>query len=285
MLKRLCLLLMAALYSLGGLAQNDYLSSVRYDQASEVTFRKVADTLEPHRDLPRSELLLLTARQFMGTEYVAGTLEQEPERLTIDLNRTDCILFVEMCLAMVETVRSGSVTFENFCLNTQRLRYRGGVVAGYASRNHYTSGWIAQGEQTGLFTEVSRQIGGMPLDQDFSFMSTHPASYRQLSGDPAAVEEIREVERHLSLLSYWYLPQSDITALCEGVREGDIICFVTPVAGLDIGHVAIAARSNGKMHFIHASTKAGKVVLDPQSIAEYVITHRSARGIRVLRLN
>ncbi len=276
---------MAALTSLGCRAQNDFLSSVRYDKAGEETFCKVAGALEAHRDLPRAELLLLAAEQFLGTEYVAGTLEQEPERLTIDLCRTDCILFVEMCLAMVQTVQGDSVTFENFCRDTQNLRYRGGVVAGYPSRNHYTSGWIAQGEQAGVFTEVSRQLGGVPLRQEFNFMSTHPASYPQLSDDPAAVEEIREVERQLSQLKYWYLPQSDITALCEGVREGDIICFVTPVAGLDIGHVAIAARSGDQMHFIHASTKAGKVVLDSQSIADYVLTHKSARGIRVLRLN
>ncbi len=284
MLKRICILLLVAAASWGCRAQNDFLSSVRCDKASEETFRKVADALKEHRDLPRSALLLMAARQFMGTEYVAGTLEQEPEHLTIDLNRTDCILFVEMCLSMVQTVQSDSITFEQFCRNTQSLRYRGAVVAGYTSRNHYTSGWIAQGEDMGLFTEVSQQLGGVPLKQEFSFMSTHPASYPRLADDPAAVEEIREVERELSRRSYWYLPQRDITALCEGVREGDIICFVTPIAGLDIGHVAIAAKSGGSMHFIHASSRAGKVVLEAQSIADYVLTHKSARGIRVIRL-
>ena len=123
------------------------------------------------------------------------------------------------------------------------------------------------------------------MDQKFNFMSTHPASYKQLDGNDALIAEIRDVEKELEDHDYWYLPQSDITNLAKGIKEGDIICFVTPVGGLDIGHVAIAVRQDGAMHFIHASTRAMKVVIDSQTIADYVLTHKSARGVRVVRLN
>lgn len=285
MIKRVVISLFAAFLTLSAFAQEDFMSNVRVSAASPAIFEKVAGALEPYKEEPAGELIVRCAKQFLGTEYVAGTLETEPEQLTINMDKTDCILFVEMCLAMVQTVKGDEATFENFCRNTQALRYRGGEVDGYASRNHYTSGWILQGEKNGIFKEVTKYLGGSPLDQKFSFMSTHPDSYKQLADNPGAIVGILKVEKELEGHNYWYLPQSHIANLAKGIKEGDIICFVTPVGGLDIGHVAIACEKNGEMHFIHASTKAMKVVIDSQTITDYILTHKSTNGARVVRLN
>ncbi len=285
MIKRVVISLFAAFLTLSAFAQEDFMSNVRVSAASPAIFEKVAGALEPYKEEPAGELIVRCAKQFLGTEYVAGTLETEPEQLTVNMDKTDCILFVEMCLAMVQTVKGDEATFENFCRNTQALRYRGGEVDGYASRNHYTSGWILQGEKNGIFKEVTKYLGGSPLDQKFSFMSTHPDSYKQLADNPGAIVGILKVEKELEGHNYWYLPQSHISDLAKGIKEGDIICFVTPVGGLDIGHVAIACEKNGEMHFIHASTKAMKVVIDSQTIADYILTHKSTNGARVVRLN
>ncbi len=282
-MKRLFLTISAVFAALGCFAQEDFMSNVRFSTASPAIFEKVAKALEPYKEEPAGELIVRCAKQFLGTEYVAGTLEIEPEQLTINMDKTDCILFVEMCLAMVQTVKSDDPTFENFCRNTQALRYRDGKVDGYASRNHYTSAWIRQGEKNGIFKELSRDLGGRRFWQELNFMSTHPDSYRQLAADEALVDEIRSVERSLKG-DCWILPQADLARLAEGVRSGDIICYCSTVDGLDIGHVAIAVEQDGQMHFIHASTKAMKVVIDSQTIADYVKTHKSTNGIRVVRL-
>ncbi len=285
MMKRLFLTISAVFATILCFAQEDFMSNVRVSAASPAIFEKVVAAVEPYKDEPASKLIVRVAKQFLGTEYVAGTLEIEPEQLTINMDMTDCILFVEMCLAMVQTIQSDDCTFESFCLNTRNMRYRNGTVDGYTSRNHYTSGWILQGVENGVFTEVSKRLGGSKMNQKFNFMSTHPDSYKQLSDSPLRIREIIDVEKDLESHDYWYLPQNDITNLAKGIKEGDIICFVTPVGGLDIGHVAIAVRQDGAMHFIHASTKAMKVVIDSQTIADYVLTHKSARGVRVVRLN
>ncbi len=266
-------------------AQGDFMSTVRVSKASPAIFEKVAEALEPYRDYPAGDLMVRCAKQFLGTEYVAGTLETEPEQLSINMDKTDCILFVEMCLAMVQTVKSDNPTFETFCRNTQNLRYSNGVVDGYASRNHYTSSWIKQGEENGIFTEVSKELGGSRLDQYIDFMSTHLDAYKQLKDNPGMVVKIMQAEKALNKDEYYYLPQSDITNLTKRIEEGDIICFVTTVQGLDIGHVAIAVKKDGQMHFIHASTKAMKVVIDTQTIADYVLSHKSTKGVRVVRIN
>ena len=285
-MKRLLIIFAFVIASLSCAAQEGFISTVRASKASPAIFEKVAEALEPYKDEPASDLMVRCAKQFLGTEYVAGTLEIEPEQLTINMDKTDCILFVEMCLAMVQTVKSDEPTFETFCRNTQNLRYADGKVDGYASRNHYTSSWIKQGQENGIFTEVSKALGGKELDQHFDFMSTHLDSYKQLKDNPGMVVKIMQTEKALNKDEYFYLPQGDITSLTKGIKEGDIICFVTPVAGLDIGHVAIAVKgSDGQMHFIHASTKTMKVVVDSQTIADYVLTHKSTKGIRVVRIN
>ena len=116
-------------------------------------------------------------------------------------------------------------------------------------------------------------------------MSSHLESYKQLKDNPGMVVKIMATEASLNKESYYYLPQNDITNLSKGIKEGDIICFVTSVDGLDIGHVALAVEQNGQMHFIHASTSAMKVITDKQTIADYVLTHKSSKGVRVVRIN
>ena len=262
------------------------LGSVRYTTEDSLRFCALAEKLAPYAGEAAPQLMLRVAKEFMGLPYVAGLLEQEPEMLTIDTRHTDCILFVEMCLAATLTIRSGECSFSNFCENTQRLRYQGGVVDGYASRNHYTSSWLLQGVQNGIFDEITSSLGGESLGQTFSFMSTHPSAYKQLAADPALVEQIATTEDYLEGFEYYCLPKGDIEKLGEALQPGDIICFVTSVAGLDISHVAIACLPEGesKMHFIHASQTAGKVIVSPETVAEYVKGRKSARGIRVARL-
>ena len=261
------------------------MSNVRYSDSSPDIFEKVAEAVLPFKDEPAGTLMVRIAKQFLGTAYVGGTLEQEPEQLTINMDKTDCILFVEMCLALTQTIKSDEHTFENFCRNTMNLRYADGQVDGYASRNHYTSSWIRQGENNGIFHEVSKELGGSKLDQHINFMSSHLESYKQLKDNPGMVVKIMATEASLNKESYYYLPQNDITNLSKGIKEGDIICFVTSVDGLDIGHVALAVEQNGQMHFIHASTSAMKVITDKQTIADYVLTHKSSKGVRVVRIN
>ena len=266
-------------------APESFMSNVRYSEASPAIFKKVAEAISPYKEDPADKLMVRCAKQFLGTSYVASTLETEPEQLTINMDKTDCILFVEMCLAMVQTVKGDDCTFESFCRNTQNLRYTDGTVDGYASRNHYTSAWIRQGEENGFFHEVSKELGGSRLDQHFDFMSTHLDSYKQLKDNPGMVVKIMATEASLNKGAYFYLPQDGLSNLEKGIKPGDIICFVTPVDGLDIGHVAIAVEKDGQMHFIHASTKAMKVVVDSQTIANYVLTHKSTKGVRVVRLD
>ncbi|MDE6528883.1 MAG: DUF1460 domain-containing protein, partial [Muribaculaceae bacterium] len=65
--------------------------------------------------------------------------------------------------------------------------------------------------------------------------------------------------------------------------DGDIVCFTTSTKGLDVTHMAIITIIAGSARMIHASSKAGKVILDPLTITEYVKRNRN-EGIRIVRL-
>lgn len=256
----------------------------RFTQKDVENFQEVMNLLAPDRDLPMSELVIKVAKHFLGTPYVAGTLEIEPERLTVNTRETDCILFVEMCLAMSLTAKEAEPTFEKYVDNLRQLRYRNGKVDGYASRLHYTSEWIIQGETRGIFQEVSRQCGGSVLDQKFNFMSTHPASYKQLKDNPKAVAKIRIAEQNLETWDYWYIPKADLPECIKNIKTGDIIGFNSSTPGLDIAHVAYAYWEGDTLTFIHASYTEKKVVINKTPLVPYTNGIKGHNGLRVIRL-
>ena len=278
------IILLTALFGLVFSATAYEKGDARFTQKDIDNFNEVMTLLAPDRDKPMSELVIKVAKHFLGTPYVSNTLELEPERLTVNTRETDCILFVEMCLAMSLTAKEEHPTFEKYVDNLRQLRYRNGKVDGYASRIHYTSEWIIQGTVRGLFDEVSRQCGGSPLDQKFNFMSTHPASYKQLKDSPKTVEKIKAVEQNLESWDYWYIPKAELPKCIQNIKTGDIIGFNSATPGLDIAHVAYAYWEGNTLTFIHASYSEKKVVINKTPLVEYTNGIKGHNGLRVVRL-
>lgn len=251
----------------------------KQDAVNREVFSRVADAVASKVSLPTAELTVAIALEMRGTPYVAGTLETVPEELNVYLDKTDCILFVETCLCMAITLKSDTPTYEAFVEQVRQMRYRDGVVDGYTSRLHYTSEWLQQNAARGILSEYTCRYGS-PLKQSFSFMSTHPDSYKQLKGNAAAVAEIRKAERRLeSAGGYCVVTQQRLKAGGIDLHEGDIVCFVTKVPGLDISHVGLVHKMGGEWHFIHASSKAGKVIVEPKKLSDY-----ATNGVRLVKV-
>lgn len=258
-------------------------------------YARTMQKLLPLAGRPSGEIMTAAAEALCGTPYKGGTLESTPEHLTVNLRETDCILLVEACTAMTLLLKDnpgrkdnpggGIPPFEDFCTTLRSLRYRNGIISGYPSRLHYTSEWLLQARDNGILREVSEELGGIPLEQEFSFMSSHRDNYPQLRGNAgtAAAEQIRRTEERLdTAAAYHYIPAEKIREAEANIQDGDIICIISSTPGLDITHTGIARRAgDGSLHFIHASMREGKVVLETRSIEEYV----KKGGIRVARLN
>ena len=257
--------------------------SAEQDSINRVVFQQIYDKVAGDVNLPTHDLAIKIAEQFLGTNYVPYTLEHTPEHLLVYLNQTDCILFVEMCACFALTMKDAHPSYERLLYNTQQMRYRNGIVNGYASRIHYTSEWIKQNEVRGIMREVTHDLGGVEFDEQFYFMTKHRETYYQLMSDRNALAVIRTAEEQLQNDGpYYYLSQEQLrdSAVISQIQNGDIIAFIDTHPGLDIAHVAWAYEWEGEMHFIHASSIAQHVIVEPRTLAEY-----AKNGIRVFRFN
>lgn len=236
--------------------------------------------------------MVLSARALLDQPYEAGTQEGREERLRIYLTRTDCILFAETCLGLVRTVQicGPQASFEDLARTLRQTRYRDGAVDGYASRLHYTTEWIRQGERSGFFRDITEELGGVPDTRPINFMSTHPDSYAPLKGaSPSAQENLRQIrgmEARVSAMPRYYIPKERLAEAEAGIRSGDILCLSTSIDGLDYSHVVIAYRErpDAPLGFIHASTSAMKVIVEPRTLQAYLQANKRATGISVLRV-
>lgn len=281
------LLTLLLLLPLAASAQ-DYVST-----ADDIALARIVmqDLASAPQETPGAQMVR-AAKHLLGQPYEAGTQEGREERLRIYLTRTDCILFAETCLGLVRTVQrcGAQATFEDLAQTLQGTRYRDGVVDGYASRLHYTTEWIRQGGRTGAFEDISEALGGVRDTRRIDFMSTHPDSYAPLKGESQYAKDnrgrIREMETRVSALPRYYVPKERLAAVEERIQSGDILCFATSVDGLDYSHVVIAYREKpgGRLGFIHASTSAKLVVIEPRTLEAYLQANARIKGISVLRV-
>ncbi|MEG1585633.1 MAG: DUF1460 domain-containing protein [Bacteroidales bacterium] len=222
---------------------------------------------------------------FINTPYVASTLEQcGDEKLIINTKEVDCTTFVEYLTASVlldQPAKGSDTMFRN---QVQALRYRNGIIDGYLSRLHYFSEWIEDNEKKGLIREITDSIGGIPFVKTIEFMSAHADLYQALKQQPELVDSIRVTEQHLSRLQTTFIPKEEVRKTESKIRKGDIIAITTSIKGLDVVHVGFAWPQNGRLHLLHASSTAKKVLIDPLPLAEYLEKNRTATGIRVLRI-
>lgn len=259
---------------------NDVVYSTAEDKA---VFERYRAEMEVKQTLPLPDLIVETAKFFLGTPYVASTLEKEPEGLVVNLRELDCSTFVESVLALSLTMKEAHPSFDNFCRNLQWIRYRDGEIAGYASRLHYTSDWLYENGRKGIVKDISREIGGERLMLNLNFMSTHPGSYKQLKDHPERVKEIAAIEKEINARTYYYLPEQKVEATAGSLQPGDMVCITTSIKGLDISHVGFIYKEKGMLTFIHASTLAKKVIVNQEPLSVYLSKGKSSTGVMIAR--
>jgi hypothetical protein len=228
-----------------------------------------------------------------GTPYVPGTLDtylaggRTPagaEPLTLSLTRFDCVTLVESCLAVARVARGGGApTWARFGGAIERMRYRGGVRRDYASRLHYFSEWIGDGEARGLVRDLGAELGAVADLRPLRFMTEHRASYRALADD-RVFGEIAAVERRLDPHPRLVVPTKRIPLVVDRIRTGDVLAFATEIPGLDVTHAAFAYRDRaGTLRVLHAPLSGGSVEITRTTLPEYVAAIRRATGIMVAR--
>ena len=244
-------------------------------------------------DVPIGRAAVRVGELAVGTPYEAFTLEAYlraggsplgTEPLTLWLTRFDCVSLVESCLAIARVADArGEPTWEAFGREMERMRYRGGEREGYASRLHYFSEWISDGERRGLVRDLGEELGGVKDERPLRFMTEHRSSYPGLAND-SSFSAIALMERRLDAQPRWVIPTERIPSVSSRIETGDVLAFATAIAGLDVTHSAFAYRdADGVLRVLHAPLSGGAVEVTRATLPEYVAAIRRSTGILVAR--
>jgi hypothetical protein len=206
----------------------------------------------------------------------------------VNLRGLDCVSFCENAVVLARCIKKHAMTFDEYKKELQYLRYRGGVIDRYPSRLHYFTDYIYDGEQKGVWRNVTKELGGKRYRKSINFMSTHPEAYRQLKQNPEFVEAIRSQELEISRREQWYLPKENIRAVEKKIGNGDILAVTTNIEGLDVSHTGVAlwqqsASGEERLHLMHAPDEGLKVMVSELPLVEYLQQHRQQTGIIVAR--
>lgn len=229
------------------------------------------------------ELISFYAEQQLGIDYEAGLLDApEQEELVVTLEGSDCVIYVEMSLAMAMTTLQLQKSYDAFLENLEFIRYREGKIDGYPSRLHYFSDWLLTNEEKGLVS-IQYQEDNLPVIEPPDFMTGSRENYRHIADDDSLYREIRQMEEALAQYTLRYIPEDMIPEYEQRFETGDILAFVTTIDGLDITHTGLVKMDGDEAGFYHASM-TGAVIVDPNTIYEYTTGRDNVKGIVIARL-
>ena len=250
---------------------------------------RVEKWLKEAASLPKDSCRTLHfAKQMLGVPYVAGTLDgNEEEQLVVRTDALDCTTFVETVLAFCIADKRGERDYEGFKKALTQIRYRDGILNGYTSRLHYFSDWIRNNEQMGFVKECTSETAcAQPKELWLDFMTTHVDSYLPMKKDASLVEEMAAQEKNWQGVTVLFIPKEKLDLSPEElkIKDGDILAMVTNIKGLDIVHVGFAFWREGKLHLLHASSSAKKVIEDPKTQYESSKNTKAHIGLRAIRV-
>lgn len=253
------------------------------DAKDIIIFEGLMKKFLEQKKLPIGELVVAIGKSFEGTPYVGQTLEKGiEEKLVVNLREFDCTTFVENCLAFARTVKSDNPSYDNFLQELQRIRYRNGVRDQYPSRLHYFSDWLFNNSEKKIISLPTRSNTEVFANK-VNFMSSHPDSYQQLKENPGFIDQLKKQEEAISARPYHYISKEKIKEAEDELKEGDIAGITTNIAGLDIVHTVFLTKVNGRIHLLHASSSAKKVVISDEPLEDYLATKKIQTGIMIGR--
>ena len=226
------------------------------------------------------------ARKFIGTPYVAHTLEGDKEVLTVNLDELDCTTFVDIALALSYTLGENRLGWQDFAYNLRRMRYRDGEVDGYASRLHYNCDWAINNIHRGNINDITPLLPRYNyMIRTIDFMSHNRSSYQALE-DSENFAKIQQIENGYRNHRFPYIKTADLAneSIDNMLRDGDIVAFVSKINNLDVTHMGIVVKIDGETRVLHASMTNGKVEISDTTLAAFVKRNRNWIGIRIYRL-
>ncbi|MDE6556963.1 MAG: DUF1460 domain-containing protein, partial [Duncaniella sp.] len=121
--------------------------------------------------------------------------------------------------------------------------------------------------------------------KSIDFMTRNRDKYPALA-DSAEFANMKNVESAFRNHRYNFLRVQTLSGkdARRFLKEGDILFFTTKTPNLDVNHEGIVVMQSDGPHLLHASSKGGKVMIDPLTLGEYLKKNPSITGARVIRI-
>jgi hypothetical protein len=204
----------------------------------------------------------------------------ERETLRVDLERFECVSFIESSIAVARCGWAGESDPSCFEREVLLSRYRGGRLSDYSSRLHYFVDWIYDNESRGRLRNLTESLGGEPVRKDFYHLTG------RLLVRPEHSElrrRVRDVEESLSGRSHFVLPRERAPRALAGLSDGDLVAFVRERPGLLVHHAGFVRNVRGHPRLLHASSYHERVVLTPDDVTSYLLRRPERKGVIVAR--
>lgn len=260
---------------------------VFHDEARDtVRINEILTEVISERPVSTGAFVSAIGMRFVGTPYVAHTLEGPDERLRVNLDELDCTTFVETVAAMALTATEGRSSWRDFVNMLENLRYRSGRLNDYGSRLHYISDWVVENSYRGNLKDMTNIVDGSRLvTKSIDYMTTNRDKYPALK-DSLNYERMKSVEQGYRNHRFAYVPTSVLkrkeTQML--IHDGDIVGLTTNLRNLDVTHMGIVILKEGVPYLLHASSSEGKVTVSDVPFAEFMRRNRQFNGVRILRL-
>lgn len=235
------------------------------------------------------ERVAMIGNMFIGTPYVAHTLEAAPgedEQLTVNMDELDCTTFVETVTALAMTVGEGRTSWRDFVHNLERIRYRGGELNGYPSRLHYIADWVTNNSYRGNIIDAAPLFPAVSYTtKSINFMTNHRDLYPALT-DSANFERVQSTEMGYRNHRFPYIKTRNLSEkpTKAAFRNGDLVALTSSLKDLDVTHMGIILLRDGVPYLLHASSSLGKVTVTDVPLDVFMKRNKSLTGLRVMRL-
>ena len=221
---------------------------------------------------PLNNIIIETGKSFLKTPYVPDTLDNSGhEALVTNLHGLDCWTFFENTLTISRVIKKRKKSFEDYKKELGFIRYRNGKRSGYISRLHYFIDWIYDNSKKNVVKDINRELGGVKLNKEINFMTTHRDSYPPLKSDES-FNKLKQVEREINSRVQYYVPTEVIPEIEDKLKDGDIIGLGTTIEGLDVTHTGYIYKIKGLSHMLNASSKTGFVEISDCTLYDHLIS-------------
>lgn len=260
-----------------------------YSAADSIKIEQLLSAFANDKDAHRVEPMVGFARKFIGTPYVAKTLEiNANEQLIVNTRELDCSTYLETVLALTLCAKDNKQSFNQYKHMLAKIRYMNDTIA-YTTRLHYFTWWLDFNSKKHIVKEIQSPDPPFAAIQtvDVHYMSAHTEQYPMLTGRLDFQEDIALMENNYKGKQYRYIPKEELKnneLLRQTIHDGDIIGIVTNKDGLDIAHVGIAVWHTDGLHMLHASMVKKQVIEDPQRLQDYLMARKTHLGIRIARV-